>query len=194
MKVGRSLNLVFPIETDNGTIHVHATPVSREVFRQYFDLIGQTVARIHAKGLNVVAGPNIAALMLRQIAEAEGRWDGPDGVANGLLAEIRRLANVIVPGPQGWQTMPLVEALRRDLFDEATADAIEGAIVFFTCISCVYSWSRESLLAILTISGMLSVWRAQIISSDSREYANSLATSSETASSGATVITSSVPS
>jgi hypothetical protein len=194
MKISRALNLTFPIETDNGTIHVHSVPISRETFKLYFDIIGQTVARIHAKGLNVVAGPNIAALMLRQVAEAEGRWDGPDGVKNGLLAEIRRLTNVVVPGPQGWATLPLDEACKRDLLDEAAADAVEGAACFFSCASCVHSWQRESLLAILTISGMLSVWRAQITFSNCTEFANSLETSTPRENSGATATTLSVPS
>lgn len=193
MRIDRALNLVFPVDTAAGTVHVHATPIAREVFRKYFDVIGQTVAQIHARGLNVIAGPNIASLMLRQVAESipsarepgKTAWDEMDGVKNGLVAEIHRLANVAIATPQGWQTIPFVEAARRDLFSEEEFDAIEGGIVFFTCLSAIHGWQRERLLAVLTVSGIPRLWSGQVTSSNSTEFAASLPISTETGNSGA---------
>lgn len=187
MKIDRSLNLVFPIETPNGEIYVHSTPIAHETYRQYFDVIGETVAKIHAKGLNIVAGPNIAGLMLRKIAEDAGRWDDADGrvgVANGLMAEIRRRTNVVVSSPQGWTTMPYEMALHREIFGAATQDAVEGGVVFFTLFASLHGFQRERLIAALVLSGMLSFWNGQIISLDSTEFARSLPISTETGNSG----------
>lgn len=195
MRITRSLNLTFPVITDQGEVWVHSTPISRDIYHSYFDLIAQTVAQIHARGLNFVAGPSIAAMMLRKIAETSGRLADTDtqlGVENGLIGEMKRLTNVAVPGPQGgWTTIPYVEAVRRELFDDAMQDAIEGGVVFFICLSLIHGWQRERLLAVLSISGLLSsggipsVWRAQVTSLNSTEFANSLPISTETENSGA---------
>lgn len=195
MKIDRALNLVFPVETPAGEIYVHSTPIAHEVYRQFFDVIGETVAKLHAKGLNVVAGPNIAGLMLRKVAEDAGRWEdaeGRVGAENGLMAEIRRLTNVVVAGPEGWKTIPYQIALQQEILDPATQDAVEGGVVFFTLFSCIHGWQRERLLAALVVGGMFSIWNGQIVSLNSTEFAHSLATSTETANSGAMAAGSSV--
>lgn len=201
MQIDRKLNLVFPAPSRRGEVFVHSTPISQEIFRSYFDIIAETVAQIHAKGLHVAAGPNIAALMLRKIAEAEGRWTDAAvagatvvGVESGLLAEIRRLTNVIVPSPKGWQTLPFGVAMQQGIFDDAAADAVEGGCVFFTLASAIHGWEPERIAALLQMSGMTTFWRGQITPSNCTEYAASLPKSKKVASSGATEDTSSATS
>jgi len=100
MKLDKALNLVIPIDQDEGRIYVHSTPISLEVFEKYFLAISKTFAAIYSEGLNVLAGPRVAALMLRRVSDDLG-------LDTGLIDEIRRLSNVIVSG----KAVPLEVAL-----------------------------------------------------------------------------------
>jgi hypothetical protein len=191
VRIDRRLNIVFPIERESGPIYVHATPISRETFERYFVPISKTFAAIYAEGLNVIAGPRIAALMLKRIATEMGTLDGPTGVRRGLLLEMQRLANVVLPHPSGngWGTMPLHDAIDRELLDEDDVAEVEGVLAFFTCVSAMHT--RAQLPAIL--AGM-SLWQAQTSSLNSTEFANSLQTSTPAESSGGSpVAVSSLP-
>lgn len=186
MKIDRKLNLVFPIDTDAGTVYVHSTPISREVFEQFFLVIGKTFSALYAEGLNVMAGPRVAMMLLKKIAEETGVWDGPNGVERGLVAEVRRLTNVIVRSDDGnWSSIPYQEALARKMIDDEDASEAEGAVVFFICASAMHR--REQLRPILI--GMASLWGSQITSYSSTEFGVSLRTSTETDNSGETTET-----
>ena len=190
MRIDRKLNLVLPLETDGGTIYVHSMPLSREAFERYYRIISKTFAAIYQEGLASIAGPRVAGMMLRDIATRSGVWDGPEGVENGLMNEIRRLSNVVMLGETGWVTVPFYDAIRRDLLTADDISEAEGAIVFFICNSAMH---RRAVLGPI-LDGMASLWGAQIVSSNCTEFAASLPISTETASSGATVPISSVPS
>jgi len=190
MRLDKKLNLVFPVETDAGTIYVHSTPISREVFERYFLVVSKAFAAIYGEGLQLIAGPRVAYLMLKKIAEDRGEWDGADGVHNGLIAEIRRLTNVVVSTDRGWRPIPYHIAVEHGQLDEQDVAEVEGMLCFFTCASAMHL--RSQLTAIL--AGMTSLWGAQTTSLTCTEYAASLTTSTVTASSGATEeITLSVP-
>src|SRR5215831_13634119 len=110
VRISRSLNLVVPVDTEAGTIYVHSTPISRDVFERYYLVLSKTFAQIYQEGLAAIAGPRVGFLLLRDVAQntrgtngAPNAWEGTDGVANGLINEIRRLTNVIMPGPAGWE-------------------------------------------------------------------------------------------
>ena len=137
MKVDRKLNLVVPIERPEGVIYVHAAPISREVYERHFLVMAKTHAAIFDQGLHFTAGPRVAALMLRQYAEKLGVWDGPDGVQVGLMAEIRRLSNVIAPTGKGYGTLPLDVAVSQGQIDEDEVTEVESEIVFFTLECCL---------------------------------------------------------
>src|SRR3954465_11092498 len=94
LRIDKRLNLVIPIETSIGTVFVHSCPIRREIFEKYFLIISKTFAAIYSEGLNVIAGPRVALMMLKQIAINANAWEGNDGVESGLLNEIRRITNV----------------------------------------------------------------------------------------------------
>lgn len=194
MRISRSLNLVIPVDgTELGTVYVHSTPISREIWKQHWLVLAKTFSRIQQEGLGSVAGPKVAAEMLEEVArDTRGRngsrnaWEGPDGVENSLLPEIRRLTNVVIPnGDGGWVTAPYEDVLRKDTLPDEDKDEILNAIVFFISSSSLTSKSlREEIL-----NGMALLWGAQIVSVNSTEFARSLPTSTETANSGETVPT-----
>ena len=132
----------------------------------------------------MLSGPRICKLMLQRIAEHDGTWepkDGSPGVKATLLAEITRLSNVVLPGDRGWQTMPLETAINRQLLDEEEIAEVEGALVFFTCVSAI--------LRRATVPGILaevsSLWPMQTTLSNVTEWTASLPTLTETETSPA---------
>ena len=179
MRLDKALNLVIPIDNDDGRIYVHSTPVSREVFEKYFLAISKTFAAIYSEGLNVLAGPRVAALMLRQVSKDLD-------IDTGLIDEIRRLSNVIVAG----KPVPLEVALNQGVLSAEDYHEAEGMIVFFICVSAMH---KRSLVASI-LAEMCGLWASGTTLSNCTEYANSLPTSIETASSGETVTPSVIPS
>ena len=189
MKIDKRLNIVFTLERDTGPIHVHSTPISRETFERYFIPISKTFAAIYGEGLNVIAGPRIAALMLRKVAEQTNTLEGPEGVRSGLLGEIIRLSNVLMPNPAGgWQTTPLHNAIAQEFLDEDDVAEVEGVLVFFTCVSSMHTRSQ-----IADILKMMQLWGVQTTSSNSTEFAASLQTSNPEENTGVTPNTLSLP-
>ena len=132
MKIDKRLNLVTEVQTDEGTVFVHSMPISSEVFEKYFLVISKTFAAIIGEGLSFVSGPRVAALMLKKIATDLGVWDGKDGVNNGLMAEIRRLSNVVMPTENGWKTYPLQDVIDKGMLDESDIAEVEGLIAFLS--------------------------------------------------------------
>jgi hypothetical protein len=190
MKINRALNLVIPIETDKGQIFVHSTPISREVFEQYFLVISKTFASIFSQGLGAIAGPRIAYLMLKKTSEEMGIWSGVGGVEYGLVNEIIRLSNVLMPTAKGWKSIPLHSAIEKGTLDSETVAEVEGELIFFTCVSMMNK--RIQIEGIMdTVNGL---WGSLTTSSNSTEFMNSLMTSTEAESSGEMEITSSLPS
>lgn len=189
MRINNKLNLIIPVDTDAGTVHVHTTPLARETFEEYFMLISKTFAGIYRQGLSVVAGPRVAMLLLKQTARESGVLEGPKREPAALLiAEMRRLTNVAIPGASGWQFYPLQDVVDRELLDPDDLSEVEGAVCFFICASAMHR--RKELPDILV--GMTSLWDAQISSSSFTEFAASLPPLTEATDSMMT--TSSVPS
>ena len=188
MKIDSKLNLVTEVETENGSIFVHSTPISREVFEKYFLTISKTFASIISEGLSFISGPRVAAMLLKKIATEQGAWDGRDGVEAGLMAEIRRLSNVIMPSSTGWQTVPFQDAISRQLLDQDDIAEVEGLICFFICASAM---SRKT-----EIKGVLErmrLWGSSITLLNSTAFAASLPISTETETSTPTENTLSAP-
>jgi hypothetical protein len=187
MKIDRHLNLVLPVDTDTGTVYVHSTPISREVFERYYLPISKTFAAIYQEGLAALAGPRVAALILRDVAEATrgkngqaNAWDGPEGVENGLMNEVRRLTNVVMPGASGWETVPFDDVRRKGMMSPDDLAEVEGALTFFIVCSAMH---RKEILPDF-LNGMASLWGASIVSSNCTDYARSLPISKEGESSG----------
>jgi hypothetical protein len=193
MQIDRRLNLVQTFDTNTGTVHIHSTPASYEVCRQYFLILRKTYAQMIAQGMFPMGGASAASEMMERIARMDNVWEGPEGVRDGLLAEIRRLTNVVVPGPMGWQTVPYDAALSQKMFDPEDIDEMEGAIIFFTCASLVFRSKKDRQRLEIILGVMESQWHTQSTSSDSMAWAASLPTSTPGVSIGETAPVSLIP-
>jgi hypothetical protein len=201
MRIDNRLNLVIPVEGKHGVIFVHSMPISPETFDQHYLVIAKTFNAIYTGGLGATSGPRIAAKMLRDIAKRDGTWDGPLGVEAGVIKEIHRLSNVIVPDggdasldkknrpsdpdvwrAPGWKAITLHEALQRDLIAAEDREVVENALAFFTVASSMHT--KGVLHEVMeTVCGL---WSAQISSLSSTAFSASLPTSIATDSSGVT--------
>lgn len=194
MNIDKRLNLVIPIEIGQETVvingenvikpvnlYVHSQPISKEVFDQHFEVIGLTFATIHGEGYNALAGPRLAAKILKKIAISRGAWEGPLGVDAGIMNEIRRLSSVVLPNHE---TLTLHDAVARKLIEPEDIDILENALVFFIVVSAMH----RPAVARALMEEVAGLWSAQITSLDSTAFARSLQTSTETASSGAKVM------
>ena len=193
MIVNRRLNLVQPIDTATGTVYLHSVPISREVWESYFLVLAKTYAEIMKQGLTVIAGPPVARLLLKVVAQQIGAWEGENGVERGLLPEIRRLSNVVMPGGAGWETVPYEEVIRRKSIDEDALAEAEGALIFFICASAVLRGPAMKERLEILLRGLRFSSGALTTSLDAMEYAASLPTSMPDENIGAKMPVSSVP-
>ncbi|HGE9177026.1 hypothetical protein JZM25_17660 [Escherichia coli] len=183
MKIARNLNLIIPVRTEKGNSWIHATPISKEVFKEHFFILSKTFSAIFSEGLGVVAGPRIACLMLERISSDMNIWDGEKGVRNTLVNEIIRLANLVYPVEgKGYDTLPLDMALERGIVE---FDDVAGELIFFTCVSSINTPEQTEQM-MLAVSGM---WNSRTSSLSLTEWIASLPTLKPVASSGATAST-----
>ena len=188
MKIAKNLNLIIPVRTEKGNGWIHATPISKEVFKEHFFILGKTFSAMFSDGLGVVAGPRVAFLMLEKISCDSGIWEGDKGVRNTLVNEIIRLANLVYPVEgKGYDTIPLDMALEREIVE---LDDVAGELVFFTCVSSINSPEQ----ATGTMDVVNGIWSTQCSSLNLTEWIASLPTLKSAASSGVTVNTSSATS
>lgn len=187
MKIDRALNIVVPIDTDDGRLYVHSTPISHSLFEEHFLVLSKAYATIFTGGLGVMSGPRVAHLMLRKYAQELGV---EREVNFGLINEIVRLSNVSVPTENGYKSMPLQSVIDGKKLDEKSLSEVLGALVFFTLVSVINT--REQASGILEVSAGL--WGAQISSLDSTAFTHSLQTLTEVENTGEPVKPSSVPS
>ncbi|HCP7890543.1 TPA: hypothetical protein OFX50_004440 [Escherichia coli] len=188
MKISRNLNLIIPVRTEKGNGWIHATPISKEVFKEHFFILSKTFSAIFSEGLGVVAGPRIAFLMLERISRDSNVWEGDEGVRNTLVNEVIRLANLVYPVEgKGYDTIPLDMALEREIID---LDEVAGELIFFTCVSSINSPEQAKG----TMDVVNGIWSTQCSSLNLTEWIASLPTLKSAASSGATANTSSATS
>lgn len=173
----KTLHLVIPLEREGGAkVYVHSTPVDRAVYDRYWRAIETAYC-------DLMMGPmrgrayRLAMRALRQTAADDGM---PADVLSGLVEEIKRLTNVTAPTPQGWQTLPLTQAVAAGLLDEEEADQVENNIAFFTC----YWHTTDRVERARTQDGLAKALAAQMSPLDCTEHANSLRTSTEPEPSG----------
>ncbi|MCR8522736.1 hypothetical protein WB334_06965 [Escherichia coli] len=188
MKIARNLNLIIPVRTEKGNGWIHATPISKEMFKEHFFILSKTFSAIFSEGLGVVAGPRIAFLMLERISRDSNIWEGDKGVRNTLVNEVIRLANLVYPVEgKGYDTIPLDMALEREIID---LDEVAGELIFFTCVSSINSPEQAKG----TMDVVNGVWSTQCSLLNLTEWIASLPTLKSAASSGATANTSSATS
>src|ERR1700751_5403859 len=103
--INKKLNLVLPVDTDNGRIWVHSVPISKEIFESNYLLMTKTIAYLYSNGVGPAFGPRVARLALKDVAKD---MDDETDISINLLNEIYRITNVLMPSPTGqWQTIPL---------------------------------------------------------------------------------------
>lgn len=190
--INRKLNLVVPIELDDRKLYAHSVPLGRETFEMHFDVLSRTFAVLYGRGLSFVAGPKVAKLTLKEIAQTTRKWDGELGVERSLLPEIFRLTNVVMPKPDGgWGCVPFEDAIKMRVFEgyeDELAD-VEGEIVYFMVASAMHR--RKELREIL--DGLVSFWEVQPTSFSVTEFVSSLLTSTPAGNTGAKETPSSIP-
>lgn len=192
MRLDRNLNLVLTVDGDDDkTYYVHSAPLGELVFEKYFLQITRTYAAMLESGGEWLMrmGPRTAALMLKKVAQMDGSWEGPEGVEQGLMNEIRRLSNVLALVDGAWTMIPLQEAVTKKMFSPSDAREVENAVTFFTAVWC--SLKRSEADSVL--SAVFGLFGAQLTSSTLTEWSDSLPTSTPDANSGATEALSSIP-
>ena len=191
MKIDRKLNLVIPIEREDETsLCVYVTPIRKEVFETYYLVMAKTFSALARNNLDPRSGPSVAALMLRDVAQTTPRggdanwWDGDDGVGGkaGLLAEMVRLCNCLVgTDDAGWQTIPLQDALDKQLVTADEKGEVMSLLTFFTVSSLVAPKADRSIL----VNGMAAIYQLETTSLTFTEWANSFKTRMRDANTGA---------
>jgi hypothetical protein len=178
LQVNKELNLVIPIEHDDGTIaYVYATPISVSVFERYYMVFAKAFNTIYSGGLGIMSGPRVAAMIMKDAAKELGIWDGPEGVERGLIQESRRLTSVIVLTEKGWEPVPLHEAIAKGSLDERDVAEVENAIAFFTVASHMHRKAdRRGIL-----ESALKLWGGRLESLSYTEFCASLSTSTTVA-------------
>lgn len=172
MRIDNKLNLVIPIESDIGVIYVHSTPISRDIFEQFYMVLSRSFAMIYSKGLHLTA-PKIAHLVLKQVATEEGQW--PE-VQSCLINEIIRLSNVMVPTENdGYKTGTLSDALQRKVISDEEFAEIKGTLVFF----CLTSSCHQKQLIQPVLQQMCELYGTTITLLSCMAFKDSLLISTE---------------
>ncbi len=171
MKLDKNLHLVIPFVDDDGKrFYIHSATIGRHVFEEFFVVIGKAFSLLYSEGMGDVSGPRFGALMIRKCAKDMGV---EDEVEKGLINEIRRLTNVIIQTPEGWETITFTSCIDKKMLSEDDIAEVEGAICFFILASSVHKRSvRELFLKV-----PLQIWGGEITYLNATAYRNSLQTS-----------------
>jgi hypothetical protein len=185
LKINKRLNLVIDIKRDDGsTIYVHSTPISKEVFDNFWEISAQTVSALYTRKIGMFAARHAANMLRDVIKDNAGKDEGLRAaelarVESGFFAEIRRLTQVFAPGKAGWEMVPF-ETARRTLLDEDEVDEIENTLVFFTCASRSHLKSQQEI-----VTATLNVSNARPESLSCTDFMKSLPTLTPGENSGA---------
>jgi len=188
MKIDKRLNLVVEVERADGVmIHIHSTPINRQIYERHYTFISKALTSLYADGMAPGACSRIAFLRMKELAETER--ERFNNVEQTLFAEIWRLTNVSVPTDRGWEQVPFFEVMNDTRHMDADDVAeVQNLICFFTLGSWVHGrQERQGMYDLLTQNGVLTT------PLPFTEYHRSLPISKTGASSGETEILSSIP-
>ena len=183
--IDAALNFVVPLYRDDGTLYayVHSRPISAAAFDMSYRLLIRTFNNM------LEEGPVASRFADKFLRDAAGQLAGPKGDADAicqpLLNEIGRLSSVILSTKDGWQTIPLQQAIDGKLLDEGDATEAVNASVFFICVWHVSPKAQRGGL----LQTGTELWGAQRSSLQPTEWIASLPTSTATAPIGATART-----
>lgn len=187
MKIDRKLNLVLSVTRDDGVeVHVHSTPISREIYETHFLILSKAVSAMYEEGLAPGICSRVALMMMRKVADKTGDREMLEKV---LLPEIWRLTNVLMPTDRGWETVPFQTVINNGMMDENDIAEVQNFLCFFTAVSWVHK--KAELEAV--IYPLLLASGGSTSSLNCTEYSNSLRTSTQAENTGATATPSSIP-
>ena len=180
-KIGRDLKLVVPLELDDGTPgFVHSVSISLEAFGVNFRILGRAWSMMMRDEVTPDAGGRFAfAYLLDAAQNLYGEEDGTRR-ANAILTEIMRGSTFISQGKDGIQSGPYYNAKQNGAISAEDARQVESILVFFILVLL----SQEPKRAAIYLRGLRFFVDAQIISSTSTEFVNSLRTLKTPESSG----------
>jgi hypothetical protein len=116
-------------------------------------------------------------MILTEVAKRQRDSEG----AAVLRNEIHRLTNVLVPGANGWETIPYDDAIKTGAVSDEDLSEVENALVFFIVVSAMH---RRQVLRVM-LPGAASLWGAQTSLLDCSGFGATLRTSTVTANIGA---------
>lgn len=171
MKIDRALNLVVMTESEDGApVYVHATPLSKDIFREHFVILARLYGEFFTSGIGLMSSARTAYLLLEKICRESQQWEGKDGAKNTLVTHIINGATAIYAEEgKGWISLPLSEAISRDVVDPYE---VLDELVFFTCVCGMTKRNQTSDM----VKGVAQVWGAQPTSLSYTDYMSSLKT------------------
>lgn len=186
MKINDALNLDIPLYDDNDTIyaHVYSQPISTAAFEANYLLLVRTFETMMSEGRSAL---RMANLFLKDAAKeiARSRNAKDDGIISvyiPLVNEITRLSMAVVATPQGWDTIPLQQAIDHGKITPDDGREALSAAIFFTAASHVPP--RQSRVMLIDLA--LPLWGASTSSLPLMEWTASLPTSTVTGTTGGT--------
>lgn len=175
------MNFVVPLYRGDAVYaYVHMRPLSVAAFELNYRLLLRTYNTMLAEG---PAAARMGHLFLRDAATDLARvGEDAASISASLMNEIGRLSSVILSTKDGWQTLPLQQAIDGNLLDAGDAtEAVNAALFFIVVWHVSPKQVRDSLLKTAT-----ELWGAVRSSLQPSEWIASLPTSTVVGSSGAT--------
>lgn len=132
MHLDEHLNLVLPLYRDDAEdsdpyAWVYSTPIAADMFDRYFKVLSLTMSELPRIGGSIRAAVNCLKDAAQQLAGKEA-----DRMVEPLLAEIKRLSEVALATPAGWDRMPLDDAERAGHITDGDMREVMSSIVFFS--------------------------------------------------------------
>jgi hypothetical protein len=159
MQITDSLNLALPVGDGLTAYHV---PISRAIYETHYSVINAVKAALSRKGIHyqMGSGPRIANLVLKDEGEKDAAernsFDAKGNVIDdrtpALLAELKRLTTILVPGTNGYDVLPVDVAISQGKIDDEDWNELEANLVFFTCHAMTTRKATRSSIATATAS------------------------------------------
>jgi len=195
MQIDRTLKLVLDRrrEDDGAPYSVFASAISSRALKKYWQLVNGSMGLLHTSSeLGPRTAPKYALEAIREVAREKGPLYADD-IEKNVIGEMRRLAMVVMPdeagwedqinrdkdgkvesvtgaAKRGWETIPLDEALSKNLLSEDEGDEVMNLLAFFTLAHSFYPVAERRT----TMSAAAAYWGGRTTSSDFMEWKNSL--------------------
>lgn len=174
MKIDDQFNLVVPV---SDPVRAFSAPVSEAVFEANYRALSAANEQIFGRGMKaaLLTGPRTAAIAIVDAGKRLAAEDGVEGDLGALSfrSEIKRLTTILAPGAQGFDMLPVEQAIQSGAIEEGDWSDVEGLVCFF-----MLAWlfetrrARNELVAALAESLNCSATSRNL-----EDYAASLTTS-----------------